>query len=101
MNDKQQSMNAAPQTKDAISKITGHDLMDISRFRKGTRHMIVFDVLTAECPVGEEGQRVRLFLTDVGYKNALESERRGEMSIVRHALVNMGNIQDNMPRDNY
>ena len=57
-------------------EITGHELMALERFAEDTRHMIVFDVLTWECPVGDKGKRVRIFLTDAGYKQALESEGR-------------------------
>ena len=73
-------------------KITGADIMDLARFVEDTRHMIVFDVLMWECPVGDKGERVRIFLTDEGYTKALESEGRGEMKIVRHARVRKGDI---------
>ena len=32
-----------------------------------TRHMIIFDALSWKSPVGEKGERLRLFLSDVGY----------------------------------
>ena len=73
-------------------KITGHDIMDIARFGEDTRHMIVFDVHEWECPVGGKGERVRIFLTDEGYKKALESEGCGQMTIVRHARVRKGDL---------
>jgi hypothetical protein len=73
-------------------EITGHELMDLERFAEDTRHMIVFDVLTWDCPVGDKGERVRIFLTDEGYTQAKESEGRGEMKIVRHARVRRGDI---------
>ena len=73
-------------------KITGADLMDLQRFAEDTRHMIIFDVLTWDCPVGDKGKRVRIFLTDEGYKQVLESKGRGEMKIVRHARVRRGDI---------
>jgi len=75
-----------------LKEITGHDLMDITRFMDDTRHMIVFDVLEWECPVGDKGERVRIFLSDAGYKNALESEVRGECKIIRHARICKGSI---------
>ena len=31
-------------------KMTGHDIMALERFDPDTRHMIVFDVLSHECP---------------------------------------------------
>ena len=71
---------------------TGQELTALERFAEDTRHMIVFDVLTWDCPVGDKGQRVRIFLTDEGYKQALESEGRGEMKVVRHARVRKGDI---------
>ena len=33
-----------------------------------TRHMIIFDVLTWKSPVGDKGERLRLFLSDKGYE---------------------------------
>ena len=82
-------------------KITGHDIMDIARFAEDTRHMIVFDVIAWDCPVGEKGERVRIFLTDEGYTNALESEGRGEMKIVRHARVRRGDIFYSAPEHDH
>jgi hypothetical protein len=66
--------------------------MALERFAEDTRHMIIFDVVTWDCPVGKKGERVRIYVTDEGYKQALESEGRGEMKIVRHARVCKGNI---------
>ena len=54
--------------------------------------MVVFDVITWDCPVGDMGECVRIFLTDEGYSQARESEGRGEMKIVRHARVRRGDI---------
>jgi hypothetical protein len=73
-------------------EISGQHLTDIARFFPDTRHMIVFEVLTWDCPVGEKDGRVRVYLTDEGYKQALESEGRGEMKIVRHARVRKGDL---------
>ena len=73
-------------------EITGQDIMELQRFAEDTRYMIIFDVLTWDCPVGDKGERVRIFLTDEGYKQALESEGRGEMKIIRRARVRKGDI---------
>ena len=73
-------------------QITGADIMDIQRFAEDTRHMIIFDVLTWDCPVGDKGERVRIFLTDEGYQKAIESEGRDEMKIIRHARVRKGDV---------
>ncbi len=40
----------------------GHDYMDLARFDENTRHMIIFDVLSYDSPVGFKGERMRLFL---------------------------------------
>ncbi len=54
-----------------VPEVAGQDIMALERFAEDTRHMIIFDVLTWECPVGDKGQRVRIFLTDEGYQNTL------------------------------
>jgi len=82
-------------------KITGQELMALERFAEDTRHMIVFDVLTWECPVGDMGERVRVFLTDDGYTKALESEGRSEMKIIRHARVRRGDLYYDAPECDY
>ena len=82
-------------------EITGHDLMELERFAENTRYMIIFDVLTWDCPVGGKGERVRVFLSDEGYKQALESEGRGEMKIIRRARVRKGDIFDDAPERDY
>jgi len=81
--------------------ISGHDIMELERFAEDTRHMIVFDVLTWDCPVGDKGERVRIFLTDEGYAKAIESEGRGEMKIVRHARVHKGDISYDAPERDF
>ena len=48
----------------------GHEYMALERFADDTRHMIIFDVLTKDSPVGWQGERTRLFLTDEGYRKS-------------------------------
>ena len=67
MNENKQSIRADLQATGRGKEITGHELMALERFTEDTRHMIIFDVLTWECPVGDKGERVRIFLTDEGY----------------------------------
>ena len=38
----------------------GHDYMDLQRFAENTRHMIIYDVLTHDSPVGWKGARTSL-----------------------------------------
>ena len=54
--------------------------------------MIVFDVISKESPIGDEGKRMRLFLTEVGYKKALENQDRYFIQILNHAEVTQGHL---------
>lgn len=53
--------------------VGGHSILALERFMDETRHMIIFDVLSWKSPVGEKGERLRLFLSDVGYAKAQAS----------------------------
>ena len=70
----------------------GHDYMDLQRFAENTRHMIIFDVLTHDSPVGWKGERTRLFLSDKGYEKALDSQANGQINILSHAKVRNGDL---------
>ena len=65
-------MLAEARQQSGAQKMTGHDIMALERFDPDTRHMIVFDVLSHESPMGWKGDKMRLFLTDAGYSKALE-----------------------------
>lgn len=56
--------------------------MALERFADGTQHMITFDVLSHSSPVGNKGERMRLFLSENGYQKALESQSREECKIL-------------------
>ena len=70
----------------------GHDYMDLQRFAENTRHMIIFDVLTHDSPVGWKGERTRLFLTEAGYQKSLENQEKGQIKILSHAKVRQGHL---------
>ena len=70
----------------------GHGYMDLARFDENTHHMILFDVLTHDSPVGCKGERMRLFLSDTGYKKALDNQTRGHIKIFSHAKVIKGDL---------
>ena len=72
--------------------VHGHDLLALERFMDNTRHMIEFDVLKWEAPVGVKGTRERVFLSDEGYEKAQASEKRGEIKIRKHARVIEGHL---------
>ena len=71
----------------------GHDYMDLARFDENTRHMIIFHVLTHDSPVGDKGDKMRLYLSDKGYQKALENTRNGNIRILSHAKVVQGNLR--------
>ena len=66
--------------------------MDLQRFADDTRHMIIFDVLSNNSPVGWKGERTRLYLTQAGYEKALDNQDKGHIKIVSHAKVSRGNL---------
>ena len=53
----------------------GHEYLDLNRFADDTKHMIIFDVVKDDCSWGEKGDRMRLYLNDVGYGKAEVSIR--------------------------
>ena len=78
-------------------EIKGQPVDDVMRFADTTRHMIIFDVLDYACPVGDKGDRLRIFLSDEGYTDALASQGRSEMKILRHARVKDGALSYDTP----
>lgn len=74
-------------------KPEGHDIMALERFDPEVAHMIVFDVLSRESHIGDKGDRMRLFLTEAGYKKALEDQGRSFIQILDHAKVSQGHLQ--------
>ena len=75
----------------------GHEYMDLERFAEDTRHMIIFDVLTHDSPVGWKGERTRLFLTEAGYQKSLENQEKGHIKIPSHAQVRQGHLYYDPP----
>lgn len=78
--------------KAGVQNYKGHDYMDLARFDENTRHMIIFDVLTHDSPVGSKGERMRLFLSDQGYQKAKDNQERGHIKILSHAKVIRGDL---------
>ena len=75
--------------------IIGQSELAVERFRDDTRHMIIFDVLSPRSPVGQKGDRLRLFLTDEAYARARAAQDRGYIRIKKHAAVIEGYILPN------
>lgn len=86
-------MLAEARQQSGAAKLAGHDIMALERFDPDTRHMIVFDVLSHESPMGWKGEKMRLFLTDAGYSKALENQDKGFIKIKNHAKVIAGNLR--------
>ena len=86
-------MLAEARQQSGAQKMTGHDIMALERFDPDTRHMIVFDVLSHESPIGYKGDKMRLFLTEAGYGKALENQDKGFIKIKNHAKVIAGNLR--------
>lgn len=78
--------------KAGAKEYSGHEYMALERFADDTKHMIIFDVLTNDSPVGWKGERTRLFLTDAGYQKSLENEKKGHIKILSHARVTHGDL---------
>ena len=93
-------MIAVARQESGARKLEGHDIMALERFDPEVTHMIVFDVLSGESSIGDKGDRMRLFLTEAGYKKALESQDRSFIQILNHAKVSQGHLQyDRKDRD--
>ena len=85
-------MLAEARRKSGAQKLAGHDIMALERFDPDTRHMIVFDVLSHDSPMGWKGEKMRLFLTEAGYGKALENQEKGFIKIRNHAKVRGGDL---------
>ncbi len=86
-------MIAVARQKSGAQKLEGHDIMALERFDPEVKHMIVFDVLSSESPIGDKGSRMRLFLTDEGYQKALENQDKGFIRVLNHTKVTQGHLQ--------
>ena len=90
-------MIAVARQESGAQKLEGHDIMALERFGPEVKHMIIFDVFSRESPIGDKGHRMRLFLTEVGYKKALESQDKSFIRILNHAKVSQGHLRYDQP----
>ena len=72
-------------------ELKGHNILAVERFQDSTRWMVEF-------AVGSPGDEVRLFLTENGYRQALDAQRSQQIKIKRHAHVVEGHIIDFKPK---
>lgn len=75
-----------------IREMKGHDILAVERFRDSTCRMIEFVVRKQGNPYGSPGDEMRLFLSEAGYRRALESQNRREIRIKRTAHIIEGHI---------
>ncbi len=80
-------MLAEARQKSGTERLAGHDIMALERFAPDTRQMVIFDVLSHESPVGNKGERMRLFLTEQGYQKSLDNQDKDHIKIKNHAKV--------------
>ena len=86
-------MIAVARQESGAQKLEGHDIMALERFDPEVKHMIIFDVFSRESPIGDKGHRMRLFLTEAGYKKALENQDRSFIQILNHVRVSQGHLR--------
>lgn len=75
-----------------IREMKGHDILAVERFRDSTCRMIELVVRKQGNPYGSPGDEMRLFLSEAGYRRALESQNRREIRIKRTAHIIEGHI---------
>ncbi len=73
-------------------ELKGHNILAVERFQDSTRWMIEFAVRKPRTPYGSPGDEVRLFLTEDGYRQALDAQRSQQIKIKRYAHVVEGHI---------
>ncbi len=86
---------AEARQKSGAEKLKGHDIMALERFDPEVKHMIVFDVLSGDSPVGDKSDKMCLFLTDAGYQKFLNSLwfsafQRNAQSLPQYDLRGLG-----------
>ena len=72
-----------------IRELKGHDILAVERFRDSTCQFVV---RKQGNPYGSPGDEMRLFLSEAGYRRALESQNRREIRIKRTAHIVEGHI---------
>ena len=88
--------------KDILAReLKGHNILAVERFQDSTRWMIEFAVRKPRSPYGSPGDEVRLFLTEDGYRQALDAQRGQQIKIKRYAHVVEGHILDFKPKKHH
>ena len=74
--------------------INGHDPTAPERYAPETRHMVILNVIKSYAG-HKPGGRVRQFLSDEGYNEVTTADAQGNVKIIRHACVRMGELYYN------
>ena len=73
-------------------ELKGHNILAVERFQDSTRWMIEFAVRKPHTPYGNPGDEVRLFLTEDGYRQALDAQHSQQIKIKRYSHVVEGHM---------
>jgi len=76
--------------------IIGHCMTAPERYAPDTRHMVILDVRRSYTKY-TTGGRVRMFLTDEGYNEVMQMDTCGDVKIIRHARVRVGELYYDAP----
>ena len=77
-------------------QIDGHGMTAPERYAPDTRHMVILNVIKTYAG-HKPGGRVRQFLTDEGYNEVMQTDAQGNVKIIRHATVRMGELEYDAP----
>ena len=76
--------------------IDGHGMTAPERYTPDTRHMVILNVIKSYAG-HKPGGRVRQFLTDEGYNEVITANASGDVKIIRHARVRVGELDYDAP----
>ena len=76
--------------------ISGHGTAAPERYAPDTRHMVILNTIK-DYAGHKPGGCVRLFLTDEGYNEVITADGQGNIKIIRHATVRMGELDYDAP----
>jgi hypothetical protein len=77
-------------------QIDGHSLTAPERYTPDTRHMVMLKIVKDYAGY-KPGGRVRQFLTDEGYNEVMQADAQGNVTIIRHARVRVGELYYDAP----
>ena len=74
----------------------GHGMTAPERYAPDTRHMVILNVIK-DYAGHKPGGCVRQFLTDEGYNEVMSADAQGNVKIIRHARVRVGELDYDAP----